>query len=239
VTILDGDKKLGEVTADGRGEWVVVGKEPLATGDRQLRLESVDPQTGAKAAAPDTVAVTVAPGKSGEKSLVVLLPGDADKAAKLLQSLGAGAASGGLSLDSAEAIGGDKLVLSGHAPPGATLNLYAGDRPLGAATADARGRWSMTSPRPKLTGPYELRVDQVKPDGTVALRVARTFETPAEIAIPAGRRYVVKTGNSLWWIARRTYGEGTQFTLIYGANRDHIRDPNKIYPGQVFTLPKS
>jgi nucleoid-associated protein YgaU len=143
-----------------------------------------------------------------------------------------------LSLVSAEVVGGDKLVLSGHAPPGATLNLYAGDRSVGAVTADARGLWSMTSPRPKLTGPYELRVDQVKPDGTVALRVARTFETPAEIAIPAGRRYVVKAGNSLWWIARRTYGEGTQFTLIYGANRDNIRDPNKIYPGQVFTLPK-
>src|SRR5260370_1230616 len=82
------------------------------------------------------VAVAVAPAKRGEKSLAVLLPGDADKAAKLLQSPGAGTASGGVSLDSAEVIGSDKLVLSGHAPPGATLNLYAGDRPLGVATAD-------------------------------------------------------------------------------------------------------
>src|SRR5262249_32647144 len=39
VSVMDGDKKLGEVTADNRGEWVLVGKEPLAAGDRQLRLE--------------------------------------------------------------------------------------------------------------------------------------------------------------------------------------------------------
>jgi nucleoid-associated protein YgaU len=73
----------------------------------------------------------------------------------------------------------------------------------------------------------------------VALRVARAFDAPGEMAMPDGKRYVVKPGNSLWWIARRTYGDGVQFTVIYEANRDHIRDPNKIYPGQVFTLPKS
>jgi nucleoid-associated protein YgaU len=239
VSILDGDKKLGEVTADGRGEWVFVTKDPLAAGDRQLRLEAVDPQSGTKAASPDTVAVAVAPSKSGEKSLAVLLPGDANKAAKPLQVPGAGAANGPLSLDSAEVVSGDKLALSGHAQPGATLNLYAGNQPLGTATADPRGLWSMTAPRPHLTGKYELRADQLKPDGTVALRVARAFETPADMAVPAGRRYVVKAGNSLWWIARRAYGEGTQFTVIYGANRGQIRDPNLIYPGQVFTLPKS
>src|SRR5262249_28058261 len=108
-----------------------------------------------------------------------------------------------------------------------------------AVTADSRGAWSKTVTRPQLPGAYELRVDQLKTDGSVALRVARAFEAPAPIAVPEGRRYVVKTGNSLWWIARRTYGDGVQYTVIYSANRGHIRDPNLIYPGQVFVLPRS
>ena len=40
-------------------------------------------------------------------------------------------------------------------------------------------------------------------------------------------------------IARKAYGKGQHYTVIFGANKEHIRDPNLIYPGQVITLPKS
>ena len=50
---------------------------------------------------------------------------------------------------------------------------------------------------------------------------------------------IVQPGNSLWRIARRTYGQGLQYTVIYEANKDRIGDPNLIYPGQIFTVPKS
>jgi nucleoid-associated protein YgaU len=59
------------------------------------------------------------------------------------------------------------------------------------------------------------------------------------VAVAEGGSYLVRRGNSLWWIARRMYGEGVRYTAIYSANRDLIRDPNLIYPGQVFKLPKS
>ena len=55
----------------------------------------------------------------------------------------------------------------------------------------------------------------------------------------SGGSYVVRRGNSLWVIARQLFGEGFRYTAIYSANRDQIRDPNKIYPGQTFKLPKS
>jgi nucleoid-associated protein YgaU len=48
----------------------------------------------------------------------------------------------------------------------------------------------------------------------------------------------VQPGNSLWRIARRTYGQGTRYTVIYEANRQQIRNPDMIFPGQIFTLPK-
>ena len=44
-------------------------------------------------------------------------------------------------------------------------------------------------------------------------------------------------GNSLWRIARATLGEGIRYTVIYEANRERIRDPNLIYPGQIFSIP--
>jgi nucleoid-associated protein YgaU len=48
---------------------------------------------------------------------------------------------------------------------------------------------------------------------------------------------VVSRGDSLWRISRVTYGVGTQYAVVYRANRDRIRDPNRIYPGQIFFLP--
>ena len=51
-------------------------------------------------------------------------------------------------------------------------------------------------------------------------------------------RVVIVRGDSLWNIARAHYGTGFQHTLIYGANKDQIRNPDLIYPGQVFSLPK-
>jgi nucleoid-associated protein YgaU len=48
---------------------------------------------------------------------------------------------------------------------------------------------------------------------------------------------VVSRGDSLWHISRVTYGTGMRYAVVYKANRDQIRDPNRIYPGQIFVLP--
>ena len=48
---------------------------------------------------------------------------------------------------------------------------------------------------------------------------------------------VIQPGNNLWRIARVLYGDGSRFTELYEANKDLIRDPNMIYPGQVFVTP--
>jgi nucleoid-associated protein YgaU len=48
---------------------------------------------------------------------------------------------------------------------------------------------------------------------------------------------VIARGDSLWRIARKIYGQGIRHSVIYDANRNQIRNPNLIYPGQVFTIP--
>ncbi len=74
--------------------------------------------------------------------------------------------------------------------------------------------------------------------GTVLARVATMFarEELTE-GFPQNRFVIVQPGNSLWRIARRTYGEGIRYSVIYQANQGQIRDPDLIYPGQIFVVP--
>lgn len=54
---------------------------------------------------------------------------------------------------------------------------------------------------------------------------------------PTASTYTVVRGDCLWNIAKRLYGNGALYTKIYEANRDKIKSPNLIYPGQVLTIP--
>ena len=58
------------------------------------------------------------------------------------------------------------------------------------------------------------------------------------VVIPDVTTAIVSHGDNLWRISQRIYGRGTRFTVIYSANQAQIRNPNLIYPGQVFVLPQ-
>ncbi|MGB3830769.1 MAG: LysM peptidoglycan-binding domain-containing protein, partial [Mesorhizobium sp.] len=49
---------------------------------------------------------------------------------------------------------------------------------------------------------------------------------------------IIRRGDSLWRISRRVYGHGIRYSTIYLANQDQIRDPDRIWPGQVFKVPE-
>lgn len=49
--------------------------------------------------------------------------------------------------------------------------------------------------------------------------------------------YTVVSGDSLWAIAKKFYGDGSQYTKIANANKDKIKNPSLIYPGQVLNIP--
>jgi nucleoid-associated protein YgaU len=57
------------------------------------------------------------------------------------------------------------------------------------------------------------------------------------VVVPKIATTVVSRGDSLWRISRVTYGAGMRYAVVYKANRDQIRNPNRIYPGQIFVLP--
>ncbi len=135
-----------------------------------------------------------------------------------------------------------KLQMSGTAKPDTTVRLYSDNHPIGEARTDKSGRWTLvpgTAPGSEIAeGTHQLRLDQVGPNGKVTARVELPFRRevmpPGELA--AGR-VIVQPGNNLWRIAYHAYGHGPRYTVIFQANRDQIRNPNLIYPGQVFTVP--
>lgn len=76
-------------------------------------------------------------------------------------------------------------------------------------------------------------------DATPDASIAEETTGAAETVVP--QRLVsitVQPGNTLWGIATERYGNGFLFAQVFDANREQIRDPDLIYPGQVFVLPK-
>ena len=243
VTVKAGDQELGRVTADGRGEWALVPDLPLQAGSREISLSSrLGNAAEVAAAAVVVVSVPVCDPNtpSGEQTVAVLTPRQG--ASRLLQipdSDKAAMAAKGLALDTVDYDDVGNLVMSGRAKPNTTVQVYVNNQPVGAPTADAKGRWTLKLDQTIPPGLYTLRVDQVEDSGKVVSRLELPFAraSAADIDLKTGS-VVVQPGNSLWRLARATYGDGAQFTTIYQNNQDQIRDPNLIYPGQVFSLPK-
>lgn len=81
-----------------------------------------------------------------------------------------------------------------------------------------------------------------KPVETTKMEMAATTpEEPKEIVkeIVTGSSVIIRKGDSLWLVSRRKYGAGIRYTTIFEANREQIRDPNLIFPGQVLEIPHS
>jgi nucleoid-associated protein YgaU len=144
-----------------------------------------------------------------------------------------------LSLDTIDYTQDGRAMLSGHTLPDSDLLLYLDNGSLGTAKADGSGRWTFVPEQKAPAGNHQLRVDLVDGGGKVQARVEVPFAQPdfSTVALKDDS-VIVQPGNSLWRIARRTYGNGVQFTVIYEANKDNIRNPDMIYPGQIFNLPK-
>ena len=61
--------------------------------------------------------------------------------------------------------------------------------------------------------------------------------TSEPAAKPALVSITVQPGYTLWGIAKQQMGDGVMYVQVFEANKDKIRDPDLIYPGQVFTMP--
>jgi nucleoid-associated protein YgaU len=254
VTVYDDGRPIGQIKADGRGEWVMLPDEPLPPGSRELSLSS---RLGdAEPVWSEKVVVIVVPelgldvaGQPTDESsgaLAVEVPRTGFGTSEVLQQPPAGEApplpTGGdiaLSVDVLDYDEQGNLGLTGRANGNSNVVVYLDNGLLAAARAGSDGAWRIIVERPVAPGLYTLRVDEMA-GGKVIARLEFPFQRadPKEIESET-LLVVVQPGNSLWRLARRTLGEGTRYTVIYQANRERIRDPDLIYPGQVFEVPRT
>jgi len=250
VTLMNGKEELGKATADASGEWVIVPAKPLAAGSTNLSI--VARTADGRTVNSEKVAVVVVPDvKAGDKAaadpasekkpLAVLMSRDKSGETRVLQEPEPGPGVGTLDLrlqviDYDDA--GD-LTLGGKGKAKALLRAYLDNALIGEAFVPDDGNWRLKADRKVAPGTYRLRIDQII-DGKVAQRIELPFSRSEAVAkLPGDKLVIVQPGNSLWRIARRSYGEGQLYSVIYEANRDQIRDPDLIYPGQVFAVPSS
>jgi len=142
-----------------------------------------------------------------------------------------------------------EVALTGRAPSDGFVRVYLDNEPIELTDINEVGEWT-TDLRNIDTGVYTLRVDQVEADGTVVSRAETPFRREDRQAIRSLADdgadaapgdpislVTVQPGNTLWGISSNIYGDGVLFVRVFEANRDKIRDPDLIYPGQVFTVP--
>lgn len=240
---------IGTARADSTGSWAIMPDKPLAPGSHELGVEAQDGKGAARLSEEVVVVVVPQPSaataaepdvaQSGQQVLAVLTPREGGVSKVLPQAEAEdGISHGQLVLDSVDYDEDGRAVVGGRAAPGARVLLYLDNRLVGDSLAGADGRWSHELDEPVAEGLHSLRVDQVDGSGQVLARVETPFSRePLRTASGDERVVIVQPGNSLWRIARRTYGHGIQYAVIYEANQDQIRDPDLIYPGQVFQLP--
>ncbi len=234
---------IGTATANSKGEWVVIILTPLKSGPRKLTLTARDPSTGGTVDS-DGVVVVAVPEKTNaneeEGVVAVLIPNAENQPSRILQQPEIqGTPAMTLTLDTVDYDANGNAILSGRAEPNTSILAYVDNKFIGSVWVPASGKWRMEPKQGIEPGKHILRLDQALGEGDVKVRIELPFDRsePVNMKLAEGQ-VIVQPGNSLWHIARRLLGGGTHFVLLYQNNKEQIRDPNLIYPGQVFDLPK-
>ncbi|NIZ61298.1 peptigoglycan-binding protein LysM [Sedimentitalea sp. CY04] len=158
---------------------------------------------------------------------------------------------GKVSLDIISYSGEGDVQLAGRAGPGTLVRVYLDNSPVADIQSAKDGSWKglLSDIAP---GIYTLRLDELDTEGKVLSRLETPFkrespevlqppaapeDSPAE-ATPPIRAVTVQKGDTLWAISRERYGDGLLYVRVFEANQEAIRDPDLIYPGQIFSIPE-
>lgn len=223
------------VDVPGRAEMSAL-VEPVTPPEPVVAETAVD-TAGAEAPSPTAGA---APEPAPPVALAILVPREGEGPIKVLQGPESGdGVDGGLRLEVIDYDSAGDIVLSGRASAGTAVRAFVDNEAVGSASS-SEGTWRLVPEVEVSPGRHSLRVEEVSEAGVVTASLEMPFSRaePDDIKLTAGQ-VIVQPGNSLWRIARRTYGQGVRYTVIFLANRDQITEPDLIYPGQVFTLPRA
>jgi nucleoid-associated protein YgaU len=264
VELRDAGKTVAEATADAAGQFVIL-PPTLTPGDHNLTLADAD--KAAQPAVSDIVTVSVPTQVARAAPAAPTNPSGPAASPLGMRTLATPATAVGsrVAIHSVEAdtVGG--LVAKGSAEPNATVRLYLNQADLAEAKTQSDGRWSLTIQSGLTPGGYVMRADEIGPSAANVVASADTpfaypdtpnpaptasavasanaepsvAPSPADPVVASVQTKRVATGHTLWALSQSYYGDPTRYPAIVEANRAQIHNPNVIFPGQVFVVPKS
>ncbi|WP_306115188.1 MULTISPECIES: LysM peptidoglycan-binding domain-containing protein [unclassified Roseovarius] len=241
LSMRDGDTVITSV------EEVIIAPSPAAIAEAQtdpadtpeggVAEPASDPEVAsAENAAPEPGQTAVL--LSDESGVRVLQPPEPSEDGPELMST--------VALDAIAYSDDGQVQISGRAQGDGHVRVYLDNAPITTTPIAEDGNWRSDLPEVD-TGVYTLRIDQVDAEGNVTSRVETPFKREGDIVVTetqgAGNQtqvtaVTVVKGSTLWAISRAAYGDGVLYVRVFEANKDRIRDPDLIYPGQVFTIPQ-
>ena len=206
------NKFVGDALVAKDNSWVFRGRENIKTGNHELRADQVDDS-----------------GKVAQRTAVPFIRANPVKVAALLKTR----------KKEPVAEPATKPVVEPSKTIEAAKVAEATATPIIATQAPAE-KTSVTQ-TPVIPEPVEQKPVVQEP----VVQKVQKLATRQPLAPPEEKtekvelvsHVVIQPGNNLWNISRVIYGKGVAYTTIFQANKDQIKNPHRIYPGQIFSTP--
>jgi nucleoid-associated protein YgaU len=229
VRLMVDGKEVGTVRTDAIGAFAMFADLPTGDTPLNLVLETVGGDV-----VKSTQQVLVVPSKtdSAEAPKVIIAQTDGDVVVQepTVRSLNVQA----LSLETINYSNRGDVIFAGRGTEDQSVRVYVDNKPVSLGEVD-NGTWKFEVPDIK-EGIYTVRVDAIDESGQVIERVESPFQR-VMTEMDAGA-VTIQPGFTLWQLAELKYGSGDRFVQIFDANRDLIKDPDMIFPGQIFAVPE-
>lgn len=210
VRVYANDILLGEARVSESGRFLIETQADLPVGDYIVRTDVIGP--GGEVTARAAVPFQREPGQT----IAAVAP--REPAANTGSATGEGVDSSGVDGAPSQSSASDSDGLSAPA-----------SREAGQPTTAPRAGADSTPPAG--TSPAET----VPATSSDSAAIEETM-SPGLEAVDGS--VIIRRGDTLWHISRRVYGRGVRYSTIYLANQDQIRNPDRIWPGQIFAVPE-
>ena len=254
LLLLMNGEVLGAMVTDDRGEWLFLSQKPFATGQYTLSLEAeieVRAEENEVVYGIETLWVAIPEANflnESRQPLMVVLPNDSGVASRILSRRFSGdktATGADFIVDTLDYGENGHLSITGRLRgEEVEMLVYRNNKLIARKSYRGKGAvpvdWQISTrldPSHTSLSGQVLRIDLVS-NAKVVQRKALPIDWTPLVREGEDEYFVVRSGASLWHIARRIFGTGTLHTFLYEANKAQIENPDLIRPGQILFIPQ-
>jgi nucleoid-associated protein YgaU len=215
VRVYANEILLGEARVSDGGRFLIETQTDLPVGDYIVRADIIGP--GGEVTARAAVPFQREPGEA----VAAVAPVEAAPPASEAEPAA-----------SETTTGDDVAAADPVSQPEPSREADASEAP--AATAESSSEETAPTPESPAAASTEAAPEAPADVAAATPAIEETMAAPLEAADGA---VIIRRGDTLWRISRRVYGRGVRYSTIYLANQEQIRDPDMIWPGQIFSVP--